>query len=131
MKLTLYLTAPFASGECHAWFHLHGLCRAVKTAKQAIIIKWKVLSYSVNRSITFWSADWQLHRGTAYGRLLKIKVYICPICKLYGKIYKNIVCFVVYSLYCNLSQFRSHLHCFCPVCLYVFLSVGLFVCCQL
>ena len=41
---TLYfisLCTYYTSDECHAWFHLYGLCRAVRNGKQANFSSWQ------------------------------------------------------------------------------------------
>ena len=39
----IILYIPFTSDEYHAWFHVYGLSRAARNAKQAKISKWKIL----------------------------------------------------------------------------------------
>ena len=42
-KKNLSLYAPITRDECHAWFHLYGLRRAATNARQAKILKCKIL----------------------------------------------------------------------------------------
>ena len=43
LKNYLSLFAPITSDECHTSFHLNGISRATRNAKQAKIINWKIL----------------------------------------------------------------------------------------
>ena len=41
-NITFIPTEQYISGECYAWFHLYGLCWAVRNTEHGKITKWKI-----------------------------------------------------------------------------------------
>ena len=67
----IYLYALITLDECDAWFHLYGLRRAVRIAKQAKYSKWKYMSRVEIEPVTHCFAGWRLRPlGQHNGRLL-------------------------------------------------------------
>ena len=47
----IYLYAPITLDECHAWFHLYGLCQAVRNGKRAKNSNENILLSQINWSV--------------------------------------------------------------------------------